>query len=219
MNFILNASDANYIYSTDNKLSNTAKKFIIKKYTENILLNNNIIEENYIENKSPESCNKGYLVQDNNALFCQEVLKLKKLNKNEEKITDKYFCGICDYINDDLIVEIKSPFTLSSFYNNLYNDKKDYYLQLQIYLYLYKKKKGILFYGLQNYKNNNYNNLKSEQKWAAYEVEYNKNIILKFIEIIKESNEYLNNYIEMLNCSLGTINKIDSNNFNFFKSF
>jgi len=72
------------------------------------------------------------------------------LEKNETQLENEYFTGEYDTETDEVMIDVKIPFDCFTFPYFETEPDKNYYGQLQIYQELRKKKKGSLFYCLEN---------------------------------------------------------------------
>lgn len=72
------------------------------------------------------------------------------LEKNENQLENEYFTGEYDTDTEEIVIDVKIPFDCFTFPYFETEVDKNYYGQLQIYQELRKKKKGSLFYCLEN---------------------------------------------------------------------
>jgi hypothetical protein len=94
---------------------------------------------------------KGIEVEDDSIQLAGRKLGLFNLQKNEESFENDYFTGTPDVITSDLIIDVKSSFSGSTFpWFNEPDDipTKDYFFQLQCYMALTGIKHSALIYCL-----------------------------------------------------------------------
>jgi hypothetical protein len=69
-----------------------------------------------------------------------EVRFTKKYTKNNERVANEYMTGCCDIITDDLIIDIKSSWSLDTFpATPSEGENSDYEWQGRAYMWLYNK--------------------------------------------------------------------------------
>jgi len=133
--------------------------------------------------------------------------------KNDEHKEDEYFTGTCDVQLDDTIVDVKSVWGRKGLHAACNGLDKDYEWQLRGYMHLYNKPKAILFYGLCdtpeecNYGNEViYSDMPIEERWTAYNVESDSQLVQEIIDKVVKCREYLDEYASKINNKLGKIN-------------
>lgn len=143
-----------------------------------------------------------------------DVLGYGMAEKNLETKSDEFFIGTCDVILQDKIVDVKSSWNKETLQKNVLEPiDKNYSYQGQGYMHLYKKEKFILFYGLIdtpedcNYGTEIiYSDLPKNERWIAYELSFDKELIERVIERVKECRKYLIEYDKLVKSKLGKIN-------------
>jgi|TARA_R100000084_G_scaffold38927_2_gene15707 hypothetical protein len=127
------------------ELSLTAKGRVLERYNE---LNYGIYKN--IDNKFTL---KGTQLEDESILLFKKVFGEFSLFKNEKNFKDEYFTGTPDLITDDLVIDIKTKYSLDGFQKMYYNQKpvdKAYIYQIQCYMHLLGLKRGMIAFCLTN---------------------------------------------------------------------
>jgi hypothetical protein len=114
-----------------------------KSYIKELWLYNNF---GYKEDVMTEEMYKGLLVEDDSLKLVQSNLGGNFRIKNIKNFTNNYISGTPDIILDDVIEDVKSSFTIKTFFNSELS--KDYYTQGQCYMALTGIKKYRLIYCL-----------------------------------------------------------------------
>lgn len=74
-------------------------------------------------------------------------VRFTNYTKNEERVTNDYMSGCCDIITDDLIIDIKSSWSLETFpATTLEAESSDYEWQGRAYMWLYDRPSFELIY-------------------------------------------------------------------------
>lgn len=159
---------------------------------------------------------KGEYVEDDLIDFAVEKLGFGIGEKNRTRISDEYFTGECDVDLPECVIDVKASWNRKTLQEQAIK-KIDYYykIQLIVYCHLYRKPKGILFYGLMdtpedvNYGNEIlYNNMPDNERWVAYEVLANPELI-EFIKLrVIECRKYLVEYDKLIKSKLGKLHGI-----------
>jgi len=177
-----------------------------KTYLENWYANDNEeIHSKYFD--------KGKMVENECIDLMASVLDKGLAYKNDEHLEDDYFTGTCDVQLDDCIVDVKSVWGRKGLHAACNGLDKDYELQLRGYMHLYGKQKAILFYGLLdtpedcNYGNEViYSDMPIDERWVAYNVESDSEVIQAIIDKVLKCREYLHEYDLKIKSKLGKIN-------------
>ena len=90
---------------------------------------------------------KGLINEDLSITLANNVLGLN-LVKNEERKFNDYIMGICDCIDNDFVIDIKSSWDYFTFYESTLALNTDYEWQLRAYMELWDKPKAKLIYCL-----------------------------------------------------------------------
>jgi hypothetical protein len=154
---------------------------------------------------------KGEYVEDELIDFAAEKLGYGIAEKNRVRLADEFFTGECDVNLHDAIIDVKASWNKKTLHEQaLKGIDYDYKIQLIVYCHLYKKEKGILFFGLMdtppdvNYGNEIlYNELLDNERWIAYEVLANPEIIEALKARVKACRVYLEQYDELIKSKLG----------------
>ena len=177
-----------------------------KTYLENWYANDN-------EDIHSKYFDKGNMVENECIDLMASVLDKGIAFKNDEHKEDEYFSGTCDVQLDDCIVDVKSVWGRKGLHAACNGLDKDYEWQLRGYMHLYNKPKAILFYGLCdtpeecNYGNEViYSDKPLEERWTAYNLESDSQLVQDIIDKVVKCREYLEEYASKINNKLGKIN-------------
>lgn len=158
--------------------------------------------------------NKGNVCEYETIQLLAEVLNepLAEKNLNPPK-EDEYMIGTCDVELPEFIDDVKTVWSKKTL-----NDKADngiemeYAIQGQVYMHLYGKNKFILFYGLVdtpeevNYGMEvSYEQWPINERWIAYQIDYDQSIIDLIIERVKIGRKWLEEYDAKMKATLGKI--------------
>lgn len=153
---------------------------------------------------------KGEWVEDEVIDMAADKLKLGALIKNEQSASDEFFQGCCDAVAPELILEVKAPWNRKNLLDRvLAGNDWEHEIQLIVYCHLYKKPKGILFYGLVdtpsdcNFGKDVYFTEPSDERWVAYEVKANDDIIKALVGRVMLCRQWLEWYDQQIKSKLG----------------
>jgi hypothetical protein len=113
-------------------LSQTAKSYIIQLAKENFYGYRNELTNKYIL--------KG-LEQEQDSIDLLNAVRFEKYVKNQDRASNEYLTGCCDIITEDLILDLKTSWSLDTFPATSYElkDLNDYEWQGRAYMYLYDR--------------------------------------------------------------------------------
>jgi hypothetical protein len=113
-------------------LGQTAKSYIIQLAKENYYGYRTELTNKYVL--------KG-LEQEQDSIDLLNAVRFEKYFKNEERAENEYLTGCCDIITDDLILDLKTSWSLDTFPATSYElkDLSDYEWQGRAYMYLYDR--------------------------------------------------------------------------------
>ncbi len=113
-------------------LSQTAKSYIIQLAKENFYGYRTELTNKYIL--------KG-LEQEQDSIDLLNAVRFEKYVKNEERASNEYLTGCCDIITEDLILDLKTSWSLDTFPATSYElkDLSEYEWQGRAYMYLYDR--------------------------------------------------------------------------------
>ena len=113
-------------------LSQTAKSYIIQLAKENFYGYRTELNNKYFL--------KG-LEQEQDSIDLLNAVRFENYVKNQERVTNEYLTGCCDIITDDLILDLKTSWSLDTFPATSYElkDLNDYEWQGRAYMYLYDR--------------------------------------------------------------------------------
>ena len=117
-------------------LSETAKSYIESLYLKNVF--------GYKEIVQTDEMLKGILTESDSLKLVHEVLGGDFRFKNRELLENDYIKGTPDIILKDCIEDIKSSFTIKTFYNSEITTLYEW--QLRAYMWLTNRKKARLIY-------------------------------------------------------------------------
>lgn len=155
---------------------------------------------------------KGNEVESDLIDFMADVLGYGIAEKNHVRLHDEYFEGECDVNLPSCIIDVKASWNRKTLQEQVIKGiDPDYKWQLLGYCHLYKKPLGILFFGLMNTPENDYNpeivyeDMSINERWIAYKVEFNQELINQIIERVKMCREYLTEYDKIIKSNLGKL--------------
>ncbi len=119
-------------------MSETAKSFIEDKWLEETF--------GYKEDVITDEMLKGLMCEQDSMQLFQEVTKSGLILKNSKHFTNDYICGTPDIINGEFVDDLKTSYTLKTFFNC--EPTKDNIWQIKGYMALTGKKKGRIVYCL-----------------------------------------------------------------------
>lgn len=182
------------------ELSQTCKSYLHTWYAND----NEIIQSKYFD--------KGNIMENEAIDLMANVLNYGLAFKNEESKENEYFTGTADVVLHDIIIDLKCPWNKKTLHSNVFDIDSDYEWQGRGYMHLYKKEKFILFYALMdtpedlNYGNEiSYTHIPLNERWLAYQVNHDENIINLIIERVKQCRQYLEQYDKIVKSKLGKI--------------
>ena len=113
-------------------LSQTAKSYIIQLAKENFYGYRTELNNKYVL--------KG-LEQEQDSIDLLNAVRFENYVKNQERVTNEYLTGCCDIITEDLILDLKTSWSLDTFPATSYElkDLNDYEWQGRAYMYLYDR--------------------------------------------------------------------------------
>jgi hypothetical protein len=145
---------------------------------------------------------KGNMCEDEAIDICAERFGLGILEKNMVHFNDEYFQGTPDVYTDEFVIDTKCSWDYVTFLDAITSPiNKDYEAQLQVYMHLTGLKKAKLVYTLldtpaeANYGNDIfYSHMPIEQRFFAFELEYDKEMIEAMQEKVINARTFLNDY-------------------------
>jgi len=113
-------------------LSQTAKSYIIQMAKENYYGYRTELTNKYVL--------KG-LEQEQDSIDLLNAVRFENYVKNQERASNEYLTGCCDIITEDLILDLKTSWSLDTFPATSYElkDLNDYEWQGRAYMYLYDR--------------------------------------------------------------------------------
>ena len=120
-------------------LSQTAKSYIIQKAKEDFFDYRSELNNKYIT--------KG-LAQEQDSINLLNLVRLEDYKKNEDRAENEWLTGSCDIITENLIIDIKTSWSLETFPATTYElkDTSDYEWQGRAYMWLYDRPRFELCY-------------------------------------------------------------------------
>jgi hypothetical protein len=111
-------------------LSQTAKSYIIQKAKEDFYDYRSELNNKYIT--------KG-LAQEQDSIDLLNLVRFESYKKHEQRAENEWLTGSCDILTDDLIIDIKTSWSLDTFPATNYElkDLSDYEWQGRAYMWLY----------------------------------------------------------------------------------
>lgn len=121
-------------------LSETTKTYLLECFIEQKYGRRKELDNKYVQ--------KG-LGAEEDSLTLYSRVKKQFFKKNEEKLSNEFVCGTPDIILTDSVIDIKTSWSLHTFYDSKFSEvNKNYYYQLQTYMALTGLEKAILVYTL-----------------------------------------------------------------------
>jgi hypothetical protein len=120
-------------------LSQTAKSYIIQKAKEDFFEYRSELNSKYIT--------KG-LAQEQDSIDLLNLVRLEDYKKYEHRAENEWLTGSCDIITENLIIDIKTSWSLETFPATTYElkDLSDYEWQGRAYMWLYDRPRFELCY-------------------------------------------------------------------------
>lgn len=185
------------------KLGASLISYLKKYYAENKYGVKEEIHSKYLE--------KGVHCEAEAIDICAERLGLGILEKNMVHFNDAHFQGTPDCYTTDLVIDTKCSWSAETFLDAITSPiNKDYEAQLQVYMHLLGVKKAKLVYVLLdtpdfvNYGNEvTYSHLPINERFFAFDLEYNEAMIKAMQEKVDNCRIYLNQYDERIKELLG----------------
>jgi hypothetical protein len=145
---------------------------------------------------------KGNMCEADAIDITAERLGLGILEKNLVHFNDEYFQGTPDVYTDELVIDTKCSWDYTTFLDAVTSPiNKDYEAQLQVYMHLLGLKKAKLVYVMldtpaeANYGEDIfYSHIPIEQRFFAFELEYDKEMIEAMQEKVINARTFLNDY-------------------------
>jgi hypothetical protein len=120
-------------------MGQTAKSYIIQKAKEDFFEYRSDLNSKYIT--------KG-LAQEQDSIDLLNLVRLEDYKKNEERVENKWLSGCCDIITENIIIDIKTSWSLDTFPATTYElkDTSEYEWQGRAYMWLYDRPRFELCY-------------------------------------------------------------------------
>jgi len=183
------------------ELSQTCKTYLHEWYAND----NEQIHSKYMD--------KGNQVEDELINFMADVLGFGMADKNKVRVSDEFMEGECDVDLPNCVVDVKASWNRKTLQQQVIDGiNSDYEWQLQGYCHLYNKPKAILFYGLMNTPETDYNaevvyeDMPTNERWIAYQFDYDIDKITAIKERVELCRAYLIEYDKLVKSKLGRIN-------------
>lgn len=156
---------------------------------------------------------KGEYVEDELIDYMAAQLGHGIAEKNRVRVSDEFFDGEADVVLDDCVIDVKAPWNKTTLHQRVLTGLDyEYKIQLIVYCHLYKKPKGVVFYGLMdtppdcNYDNEViYSDMPDNERWIAYGVEANEDIIETLRKRVIMCRAYLEQYDKEVKSKLGKL--------------
>ena len=145
---------------------------------------------------------KGNMCEADAIDITAERLGLGILEKNLVHFNDEHFQGTPDVYTDELVIDTKCSWDYTTFLDAVTSPiNKDYEAQLQVYMHLLGLKKAKLVYVMldtpaeANYGEDVfYSHLPIEQRFFAFDLEYDEAMIKSMQEKVINARTFLNDY-------------------------
>ena len=153
---------------------------------------------------------KGNMCEADAIDITAERLGLGILEKNQVHFNDEHFQGTPDVYTDELVIDTKCSWDYTTFLDAVTSPiNKDYEAQLQVYMHLLGLKKAKLVYVMldtpaeANYGEDIfYSHLPIEQRFFAFDLEYNESMIEQMKEKVLNCRAFLKKYDERISTLL-----------------
>lgn len=181
-------------------LSETAKSYIKQLAKEYYLDYSTELNNKYVK--------KGIQVEDKSIELYNQVFFTSYV-KNDQRITTDNLTGECDILGEDVIIDIKSSWSLDTF-PMLAEDIniKDYQAQLDGYMYLYDKPRAEIAYcmistpeeliGYENEAIHLVDHLRITDRVTVISFERSQEREERMIKVLEEASNYYHEYFEKL---------------------
>lgn len=145
---------------------------------------------------------KGNMCEADAIDITAERLGLGILQKNQVHFNDEHFQGTPDAYTGELVIDTKCSWDYATFLDAITSPiNKDYEAQLQVYMHLLRLKKAKLVYvildtpGEANYGEDIfYSHLPINERFFAFDLEYDKEMIEVMQEKVNNCRTFLNDY-------------------------
>ena len=149
---------------------------------------------------------KGNMCEADAIDITAERLGLGILEKNQVHFNDEHFQGTPDVYTDELVIDTKCSWDYTTFLDAVTSPiNKDYEAQLQVYMHLLGLKKAKLVYVMldtpaeANYGEDVfYSHLPINERFFAFDLEYNPEMIEQMKAKVENCRTFLNNYDERI---------------------
>lgn len=149
---------------------------------------------------------KGNMCENEAIDITAERLGLGILEKNQVHFSDSHFHGTPDIYTDELVIDTKCSWDYATFLDAITSPiNKDYEAQLNVYMHLLGVKKAKLVYVLldtpaeANYGEDIfYSHLPINERFFAFDLEYNSEMIEQMQAKVENCRTFLNNYDERI---------------------
>ena len=182
-------------------LSEGAKTYIKSKAKEDFYGYRSEINSKYLQ--------KG-LMQEQDSIDLLNTVRFEDYIKNDVRMVDKYMTGEADIVTDDLIIDVKTSWSLETFpalAEEGYESKYEW--QLRAYCMLYDKPKAELIYCMVTTSNellNEWENLAihrvdhiaPEKRITVLSFERNEDKEIEMLDRLKWATEYYDEYYSLL---------------------
>ena len=153
---------------------------------------------------------KGNMCEADAIDITAERLGLGILEKNQVHFNDEHFQGTPDVYTDELVIDTKCSWDYTTFLDAVTSPiNKDYEAQLQVYMHLLGLKKAKLVYVMldtpseANYGEDIfYSHLPIEQRFFAFDLEYDPEMIKSMQVKVENCRTFLNKYHERISTLL-----------------
>ena len=184
-------------------LSQTAKSYIIQKAKEDFFEYRSELNSKYIT--------KG-LAQEQDSINLLNLVRLEDYKKYEHRAENEWLTGSCDIITENLIIDIKTSWSLETFPATTYElkDISDYEWQGRAYMWLYDRPRFELCYVmvstapelLGEYENGALHyveHIAPEKRITSITFERDKEIEIQMAERLILATEFYNEVLTQLN--------------------
>jgi hypothetical protein len=184
-------------------LSQTAKSYIIQKAKEDFFDYRSELNSKYIT--------KG-LAQEQDSINLLNLVRLEDYKKYEHRAENEWLTGSCDIITENLIIDIKTSWSLETFPATTYElkDISDYEWQGRAYMWLYDRPRFELCYVmvstapelLGEYENGALHyveHIAPEKRITSITFERDKEIEIQMAERLILATEFYNEVLTQLN--------------------
>lgn len=177
---LFRASGVGNLMSASGKLTDTNKKYLAQ-----VFIKEKYNREKNIENKYVD---KGLAVEEDSLTLYSRFKSPVYYEKNEERYTNAYLSGTPDMIKGDMIIDVKSSYSIHTYFDSKIKLNETYYWQLQSYMALTGKKNATLAYCLTNMTDIILKDMERRLQWKMGAISDEDAVYMDAVEKLRHEN-------------------------------